>query len=150
MVEEEEKDMEGTSNKWQLLTQLVQFIWEHGYIPEQMTWTMTVLLPKDRGGHHGIGLLEPCLKAMESNLEQQLLTNKFHNLLHGSINMKGTGTVTIEVKLAQQLAFLDQKPLHQIFLDLHKAYDTTDCEKTFKILAGYSIDPKGLRIIKHF
>jgi hypothetical protein len=33
---------------------------------------------------------------------------------------------SIEVKLAQQLMFLDQKPWHQIFLDLHKAYNNMD------------------------
>ena len=57
------------------------------------------------------------------------------------------GTATIEVKLTQQLAFLDHKPWHQIFLDLHKAYDAMDWEKTLEILADYGIGPKALRII---
>ncbi len=52
----------------------------------------------------------------------------------------------IEVKLVQQLAFLDQKPWHQIFLDLHKAYDPMDREKTLEI-SDYGIGPKALRII---
>jgi hypothetical protein len=56
----------------------------------------------------------------------------------------------IEVKLAQQLAFLDQKPWHQIFLDLHKAYDAMDCKKTLEISAGYGVGTKALSIIKRF
>jgi hypothetical protein len=62
-------------------------------------------------------------------LVQQLLAIKFHLLPCGGINMKGTGTATIVVNLVQQLTFLDEKPWHQIFLDLHKAYDAMDCKK---------------------
>jgi hypothetical protein len=68
MVEEEEKGTEGTGDKWWLFTQLAQSIWEHRCIPEQMTWTVIVLLPKGGDKHFGIGLLEPCWKDMESIL----------------------------------------------------------------------------------
>jgi hypothetical protein len=57
MVEEEEKGTEGAGDKWRLFKKLAQSIWEHGCIPEQMTWTVMVLLPKGGGGHRGIGLL---------------------------------------------------------------------------------------------
>jgi hypothetical protein len=87
---------------------------------------------------------------MESILVQWLLAIQFHDCLHDGINKKGTGTATIEVKLVQQLALLDQKPWHQIFLDLHKAYDAMDWEKTLEILSGYSIIPRALRLIKQF
>jgi hypothetical protein len=84
---------------------------------------------------------------MESILVQRLSAIQCHNSLHGSINKKGTGRATIEVNLAQQLAFLDQKPWHQIFLDLHKVYDAMDWEKTLEILADYGVGPKALCII---
>ena len=70
MVEEEEKGTEGAGDKWRLFKKLAQSIWEHGCIPEKMTWTVIILLPKGRGGHRGIGLLEPCWKVMESILVQ--------------------------------------------------------------------------------
>ncbi len=50
----------------------------------------------------------------------------------------------------QQLAFLDQKPWHQIFLDLHKMYDAMDREKALEILADYGVGPKALRVIRCF
>ncbi len=137
MVDEEEKGMKEIGDKWQFFTKLAQFIWEYGYIPEQMTWILIILFPKGRGRNRGIGLLEPCWKVTESILVQHLLAIKFHNLLNGSINVKGTGTTTIEVKLAQQLVVLDQKPWHQIFLDPHKTYDTMDCKEILKKLVGY-------------
>jgi hypothetical protein len=75
--------------------------WEHGCIPEQMTWTVIVLSPKGGGGHHGISLLEPCWKVMESILVQRLPAIQCHDSLHGGINKKGMGMATIKVKLAQ-------------------------------------------------
>jgi hypothetical protein len=87
---------------------------------------------------------------MESILVQQLSAIQCHDSLHSSINKKGMGTVTLEVKLVQQLAFLGQKPWHQIFLDLHKAYDAMDWEKTLEILVDYDVGHKALRIIQRF
>ncbi len=34
----------------------------------------------------------------------------------------------MEVKLQQQLAWVEQEPLYQIYLDLRKAYNTLDRE----------------------
>ena len=50
----------------------------------------------------------------------------FHDLLHGVRAGRGTGTVTLEAKLFQQLAALREEVLYAIFLDLHKAYDALD------------------------
>ncbi len=58
--------------------------------------------------------------------------------------MKGTGITTIEVKLAQKLVVLDQKPWHQIFLDPHKTYDTMDCMIYLEILVGYRHWPQSV------
>ena len=34
--------------------------------------------------------------------------------------------VTIKAKLAQQLAWMEQEPMHQVFVDLRKAYGYLD------------------------
>ena len=39
---------------------------------------------------------------------------------------------------------------HQIFLDVHKAYDAMDWEKILEILLGYGIGPRALQTIKQF
>jgi hypothetical protein len=44
---------------------MMQAIWEHGSIPEQMRWEIIVLLPKGGGDYRGIGLLEPFRKVVE-------------------------------------------------------------------------------------
>jgi hypothetical protein len=76
MVKEEKdnRNLEGAGphpgDKWRTFKRIVQAIWEHGCIPEQMTGMVIVLLSKGGGGHCGIGLLEPCWKVIESILVQ--------------------------------------------------------------------------------
>ncbi len=75
---------------------------------------------------------------------------KFHDSLHGGLAKRGTGTATIEVKLHQSLAWRDQCLLYQIYLDLKKAYNTLDRERTLNILAAYGVGPKILALQKYF
>ena len=60
------------------------------------------------------------------------------------------GTAIMEVKLHQQLAWVDQVPLYQIYLDLKKAYDALDWTRCLKILAGYEVGPNLIRLQKKF
>jgi hypothetical protein len=103
--EEEREDKWGRGDKWRLLVQLISAIWEHVSIPQQITWMVTVLLPKGKGDYQGIGLLEPIWKVAEVLMDKQFLAIKLHNSLHGFRAGRGMGTATMEVKLAQQLAY---------------------------------------------
>jgi hypothetical protein len=75
---------------------------------------------------------------------------ELHDCLHGGLLRRGTGTAIMEVKLNQQLAWVDQAPLYQIYLDLKKAYDALDRTRCLGILAGYRVGPNLLRLQKHF
>ena len=62
--------------------------------------------PPERGGdYRGIGLLEPIWKVVEVLMDKRFLAIEFHDCLHGFLAGRGTGTATMEVKLAQQLAY---------------------------------------------
>jgi hypothetical protein len=76
----------------------------------------------------------------------QFTSIKFHDSLHGGLAKRGTGTATIKAKLHQSLAWHDQCPLYQIYLDLKKAYDTLDREQRLNILAAYGVGPKMLAL----
>ena len=89
-------------------------------------------------------------KLISSIINQRLaksLTAKLHDGIHGFRPGRGTGTAIIETKLLMQLAQRTNKPLHMIFLDLKKAYDTLDRDRTMKILEGYGIRENVRRII---
>jgi hypothetical protein len=66
---------------------------------------------------------------------------ELHDCLHGKLPRRGTGTAIMEVKLNQQLAWVDQALLYQIYLDLKKAYNALDWTGCLEILAGYGVGP---------
>jgi hypothetical protein len=133
-------------SKWWIFLELIQVIWDRGEIPEQMSWMVIVLLPKGGGDFRGIGLLDPCWKVVEKLMVCRMAIIEFHPSLHGKLPKRGTGTATIEAKLAQQLAWMEQEPLYQVFVDLRKAYDHLDREWCIEIMIGYGVGPKLLRL----
>jgi hypothetical protein len=65
VCKEEEQSNIWLGHKWRVFVKMMQAVWEHGSVPEQMRWEIIVLLPKGGGDYHGIGLLEPFWKVME-------------------------------------------------------------------------------------
>jgi hypothetical protein len=116
----------GLGRKWRIFVEMTQTIWERGKILEQMGWMVVVLLPKSGGNFQGIGLLDPCWRVVEKIMVGRLATIEFHPCLHGELPKHRTGMATIEAKLAQQLAWVEQELLYQVYLDLRKAYDHLD------------------------
>jgi hypothetical protein len=111
---------------------------------------IVVLLPKGGGDFRGIGLLNPFWKVVEKVMVCRLGSIEFHPCLHGGLPKRGTGMATIEAKLAQQLAWMEQEPLYQVFVDLRKAYDHLDWERCLAIMTGYGVGPKLLRLQTKF
>jgi hypothetical protein len=134
----------------EIFVELIETIWECGEIPEQMSWMVVVPLPKGGDNFRGIGIRDPCWKVVEKIMVGCLATIEFHPCLHGGLPKCGTGTATIKVKLAQQLAWVEQEPLYQIYLDLRKAYDHLDQEGSLAIMTRCGVGPKLLRLQKTF
>jgi hypothetical protein len=148
--EEKEQSIVGRGNKWCIFVKLMQTIWERGCMPEQMTWEIIILLPKGGGNYRGIGLLEPCWKAVEKIIVKPLALIEFHDCLHGGLPKRGTGTASIKAKLVQQLVWWDQCPFYEIYVDLKKAYDAIDRSHMMEILKVYGVGPKLLRLQNSF
>ena len=55
---------------------------------------------------------------------------KFHDSIHGFRTETGTSTAIINIKLKMQIAKRRKIPLYMIFLDIKKAYDAIDKERT--------------------
>ena len=141
----------GAGDKWRTFVELVQSVWETGEIPRQLRYIIIVLIPKGNSGdYRGIGLMEPIWKVIEGCIELRLQILPCHEALHGGLQGKGTGTAIMEMKLAQQWAFIEQTPLYGIFVDLRKAFDAMDRKRTLDILADRGVGPKTLRLIRTF
>ncbi|KAL7554092.1 hypothetical protein ACHAWF_017482, partial [Thalassiosira exigua] len=129
----------------------VRAIWERGHIPRQLLWVVVVLLPKGRGDYlPGIGLVEPIWKVIEGVIDTRLEIIELHYCLHRYRVKRGTGTATIEAKLAAQREYLEQEPFFLISFDLKKAFNAMDIGRCLRILRGYGVGPKMLRLIKLF
>jgi len=153
-VEDEEdpqvQGRQGAGDAWRAFVALIRSIWETGTIPQQMAWVIVVLLPKGGGDYRGIGLLEPCWKVVEGVILNRWEVIEIHDCLHGSVKGRGTGTAILECKLVQQLAYIEQAPLYEIFIDLKKAFDAMDRERCLDILQAYGVGPKCLHLLRVF
>ncbi len=85
-----------------------------------------MLIPKGGGNYHGIAILGPIWKVIESIVDWQLNVFEFNDSLLGFQSGRGTGTTITEDKLTQQLSFLEQEPWYMAFIDLKKAFDTME------------------------
>ncbi len=141
---------EEAESHWRIFVSLIQAVWECGTMLTHMSWMVIVLLLKGGGDYCGIGLLDPMWKVVEKIMVAGLSVIKLHSCLHGGLPRWDTGTAIMEVKLNQQLAWVKQEPLYQIYLDLKKAYDTLDQTRCLAILAGYGVGPNLLRLQKQF
>ena len=56
----------------------------------------------------------------------------------------------MELKLAQELASIDQSPLFLVFMDLRKAYDTMYRERLLIRLDGYGVGPHQCELLETF
>jgi len=148
---EKENATDGDRQGWEQLCNTIRHIFETGTIPQEITWSTLVLIPKTSGGYRGIGLLEVIWKICSSIITQRLQESiPFHESLHGFRTGRGTGTASLDAKLHMQLAHIQGSPLYQIFLDLSKAYDTLDRTRTLQLLHSYGVGERILRLLTNF
>jgi hypothetical protein len=73
-----------------------------------------------------------------------LFISQYHQAVHGLRQGYGTGTAVVEAKLRMQAAKRTINPLYFVFLDLRKAYDMLDIDRSIQILRGYGVGPNGI------
>ena len=136
---------------WLCLVDIVQHIWRTGEIPQELGWTVLVLIPKSTTNIRGFRLLETLWKVVEVLINTCISASlHMHDVLHGFRSRRGTGTDIIELNIAQDLACIDQDPLFLVFLDIRKAYDTLDQDRLLVTLEGYVAGPWLCEILDTF
>ena len=138
---------------WTTVVQIIQQMFLHGTMPRTLGDNILVLLPKNDGSNHhrGIGLLETLWKLTTTIINRRLLSSiRFHDDLHGFCPHRGTGTAILETKLTMQLHQRTSAPYYFVFLDLSKAYDALDRQRTLQILTAYGVGPATRRLLNRF
>ena len=127
--------------EWENVLKIVEMAFTGEDIPSSFCNGILVLIPKNvPGEYRGIALLEVIYKLISSIINRRLVSGiQWHDAIHGFRTGRGTGTAIIEAKLRMQLAQRSHKPLYMIFLDLKKAYDTLDRDRTMIILEQYGV-----------
>ena len=81
-------------------------------MPEEVAWDTMIFLPKGRGEHRGIGIVEVVWKVCTTVVNFRLKRSvTLHIELHGFREGRGAGTSTLEEKLVQKLEGLVHNPL---------------------------------------
>ena len=136
---------------WLFLVDLVHNMWNRVGVPQELGWIVLVLISKGTTNTQGIGLLETLWKVVEVLINTRLRVSlQLHDVLHGFRAGRGVGTAIMELKLAPELASIDQDPLFLVLLYLRKAYDTVDWERLLVTLEGYGTFPSLCGLLNTF
>ena len=110
-----------------------------------------VLITKGTTDTQGIVILETLWNVVEALIDTRLCANvQFHDVLHRLRTGRGTGMVTIELKLVQELSRIDHAPLFLVFMDLRKAYETVERERLNLTLERYGVGPLLCGLLETF
>ena len=144
-----EKDPD--TEAWDKGVSVMQVVFWDGYIPEDLMWKTMFLIKKGGREYRGIGLVDTTWKVFKSILNSRLqIYIVLHDVLHGFLQRRGTGTAAMEVKMEQLLAGIFHKTLFQVFIDVRKAYDSLDIGRCMEILRGYVLVPKLQQILQWY
>ena len=84
-------------------------------------------------------------KAVASLLNRQITAViTYHDALHRFWEGQGTGTNALEARMLQQLTYMMEVVLFEVFLYLHKSYNALDQERALELLAAYVVRPRAL------
>ena len=73
-----------------------------------------------------------------------------HYDIHGFGEGRGARTAALEANLAQHLAGLAHEPLLQVFVDVHKAYDSLDIDRCLELLRAYGMGMDLARLLENY
>ena len=110
-----------------------------------------VLVPKGNADTQVIRMIEVVWKVAEAAIDTLIKSVvQFHDALHGFCTERGTRTIIMELRLAQELESVDQNPLFLVFLDLRKAYEKIYRGRLTNTLEGYGAGLKLQGLLKEF
>ena len=134
---------------WDKFVALIYAAFRGGELAAPCACQAVVMIPRVGGTYFRvIGLVGVIWKEISGIIYCRLSSSiHFHDVLHGFRAARGTGTVTLEAKLLQDIISMREMALHSIFLDLRKSYYDLDRDRCLYTLEGYNMGPMKIRIL---
>ncbi len=139
------------------LTELLNEVYDTGDIPEDMSKSIFIALPKKPGAtecgmHRTISLMSHITKIL-----LKILLNRVKNKTDPEIGVEqcgfvkdtGTRNAIIMLRILSERAIQVNQDIYACFIDYTKAFDKVQHEKLFDILQNLNIDGKDLRVIRN-
>ena len=139
------------------LTELINEIYDSGDIPEDLSKSIFIALPKKAGAtecelHRTISLMSHIIKVV-----LRIIMTRVRNKIKpeigqeqcGFVKDSGTRNAIFMIRMLSERAIEMQRDVYMCFIDFTKAFDKVQHEKLFEILNNIDIDGKDLRLIRN-
>ena len=145
VTQEDEPD----DTHWRKVVEIFLSALRDGNVSNKSMWKMVVLNPKgDVRDFRDIGLIEILWNTITGLINRRLTSAiGFYDVLHGLQAGRRTGTASLQAKLLQRPMAMSEVVLHEIFLEIQKAYINLYRDMCLNNLEGYGVFPRALRII---
>ncbi|CAF4310248.1 unnamed protein product, partial [Rotaria magnacalcarata] len=140
-----------------VMTKLINKIYDTGEIPEDLTKSIFIALPKKPGAtecelHRTISLMSHITKVLLKILMMRMknkITPEIAKEQYGFMPDKGTRNAIFILRTIIERSIEVKHDLYLCFLDYTKAFDKVKHDSLFQILEKLDIDGKELRIIRN-
>ena len=140
-----------------VMTKLINKIYDTGEIPEDLTKSIFIALPKKPGAtecelHRTISLMSHITKVLLKILMMRMknkITPEIAKEQYGFMPDKGTRNAIFILRMIIERSIEVKHDLYLCFLDYTKAFDKVEHDNLFQILEKLDIDGKDLQIIRN-
>lgn len=151
------KAMAEDTNIREAIDQAVHYIWQTGTWPPSMTESIYIAIHKknDRGNcenYRTLALISHASKIVLNIIQQRLDTVVKNEVSSNQCGfMRGMSTVDaiFKVKGISQAYLTVKQPLHLVFVDFKKAFDSVSHSKLFSILREFNTPEDVVRLIEN-
>ena len=130
---------------------LITSIWKKEKLPEE--WKESIIIPIHKEGdktdcsnYRGISLLPTTYKILFNILLSRLIPYVKEIIGDHQCGFRHNRSTIDHIFCIRQI--LEKKPVHQLFINFKKAYDSVRREVLYKILIEFGIPRKLVRLIK--
>ena len=148
---DETRDNSPDATNWMKVVAIVQAAFQDGTLAEEFMCKTVILITKRKGGFQGIGLIEVLCKSIVSLLNRRLMAEvSFHDTLHRFWAGRRTGTTALEANILQQLTDMREAVIFKVFLELWKAYNALDQERSLNLLVAYEFGTRTVQLLQTY